>query len=285
MPLNNVLRETTTAFGLIQPRDVTSPLVVDSPHSWPHYPESFLPACKREDLLTSWDAWVDELFAATPNLGAPLLYARFPRFFIDPNRARDDIDPELVSGNLPFPLRPTEKTQKGFGLLRRNALPNILVYDNPIPADRLLEYIEVYYDAYHSKLSQLIEYAHNRFGRAVHLDCHSMKSKGNSMNDDQGQTRPDIVVSDNFGATADSGLTIQLAAEFTKAGFHTQINDPYKGAELIKRHSNPSENRHSIQIEINRSLYMNEQSFTKSDNFLKVKSLLEGVLRDFSRAL
>ena len=285
MSIDEILREKTKAFDLFQPAELTSPLVVDSPHSWPHYPEGFRPACKPEDLLTSWDAWVDELFVSTPSFGAPLLSARFPRFFIDPNRARDDIDPELVEGTLPFPLNPTPKTAKGFGLLRRNALPEVLVYDAPIPAERLLSYIETYYDTYHAKLGALINGTKSQFGRAIHLDCHSMKSRGNAMNDDPGALRPDIVVSDHFGQTADPELTKRLAAEFSRVGLRTQINDPYKGAELIKLHSDPSDNRHSIQIEINRALYMDEAAFQKNSNFHDIQKKIENVLNAFTTEL
>ncbi|MEM9575786.1 MAG: N-formylglutamate amidohydrolase [Pseudomonadota bacterium] len=279
MNVGEFLRETTKAFDLVRPAVPTIPLVVDSPHSWRHYPEGFKPACREDDLLTSWDAWVDELFGCTPTLGAPLLSARFPRFFIDPNRARDDIDSSLVDGTLPFSLNPTRKTEKGFGLLRRNALPGIRVYDAPIPAKTLLANIETYYDAYHARLGALIEETQRSFGRAIHLDCHSMKSRGNAMNDDPGAERPDIVVSDSFGTTADPSLSQRLATEFSKVGLRTQINDPYKGAELITRHSDPNQGRHSIQIEINRALYMDEQTFTKSDNFQNVQNQIETVLK------
>ena len=273
--------ETTKAYALVRPAEVTSPLIVDSPHSWPHYPDNFKPSCSRGDLLTSWDAWVDELFGTAPEHGAPLLSACFPRFFIDPNRARDDIDPELVSGTLPFPLKPTHKSAKGFGLLRRNALPGVLVYDAPTPAEVLHCNIETYYDAYHAKLAQLIATTQQLIGRVVHLNCHSMKSVGNSMNDDPGKERPDVVVSDNFGLCADPEITRLLAEKFEREGLGTQINDPYKGGELICRHSAPSENRHSIQVELNRALYMNEVTFEKSEGFKNIRKIIDKVLEAF----
>ena len=282
MPTAEVQRQTTAAYDLYLPETITCPLVVDSPHSWNAYPEGFHPACARNDLLTSWDAWIDELFDCTPRLGAPLLAARFPRFFLDLNRGRDDIDPDIVQGDLPFPLRPTDKTAKGFGLLRRYALPGVAVYDAAIPAARLLRDIETYYDPYHEKLRDLVDHARNCFGGVVHLDCHSMKSRGNAMNDDNGAARPDVVVSDNFGRTASPDLTARLAALFTEAGLRTQVNDPYKGAELIRRHDSPSDNRHSLQIELNRALYMDEAAFEKSGNFVDLKRQIDWVLTTFA---
>lgn len=275
------LHETTTAFDLYLPDTVTCPLVVDSPHSWNAYPEGFKPVCRREDLLTSWDAWVDELFGSVPEYGAPMLCASFPRFFLDLNRARDDIDPDLVDGDMPFPLNPTGKTAKGFGLLRRNALPGVEVHGQAIPAAALMSQIETYYDPYHAKLGQLINAATAQFGTAIHLDCHSMKSRGNAMNDDNGALRPDVVISDRFGQTSDPAITTLLAETFSSAGLKTQINDPYKGAELIARHSSPEQNRHSIQIELNRALYMDEAAFTKSQNFQTLKMTIDKVLTTF----
>lgn len=285
MQVSDILRETTVAYEVMWPPEVLTPLVLDSPHSWRAYPEGFAPICENKHLLTSWDAWVDELFGAAPGIGAPLLRARFPRFFLDPNRARDDIDPELVDGDLPFALKPTEKTAKGFGLLRRNALPDVQVYDAPIPAKELLENIETYYDPYHAKLGHLLDEALARFGRAVHLNCHSMKSRGNAMNDDNGALRPDVVVSDYFGTTADSALTQRLAELFNEVGLNTQVNDPYKGAELIRRHGKPAEKRHSLQIEINRALYMHEASFEKSANFQALQKQIDEVLRAFVKEI
>lgn len=279
MTAHEIARETTESYDLIKPARATAPMVVDSPHSWRDYPEGFEPACTKEDLLTSWDAWVDELFGAAPEVGAPLLRARFPRYFIDPNRARDDIDPDMVSGTLPFPLNPTRKSEKGFGLLRRNALPDVLVYENPVPADILLENIQTYYDTYHAKLGQLIADATHVFGRCLHLDCHSMKSVGNAMNDDAGAVRPDVVVSDNFGKTANPAITHMIAEKFNDVGLKAQINDPYKGAELINRHGAPSKNRHSVQLELNRALYMNEATFEKSKGFATLKQELDKILK------
>ena len=285
MAVAEIQKETTASYDLVLPEHAVFPVVVDSPHSWHAYPVGFNPVCKREDLLTSWDAWVDELFGTAVDLKMPLLSARFPRFYLDLNRARDDIDPTLVDGDMPFALNPTAKTEKGFGLLRRNALPGVEVYDAPIPAAVLLDGIETYYDPYHVKLTELIDRTFDQFGKSVHLDCHSMKSVGNAMNDDNGAARPDIVVSDNFGKTADPEITRLLAETFEAAGLRTQINDPYKGAELICRHGQPDRGRHSIQIELNRALYMDEARFEKSCNFQTLQDQLSSILEVFGKAV
>jgi len=56
------------------------------------------------------------------------------------------------------------------------------------------------------------------------------------------------------------------------------INDPYKGVELIRRYSNPARGRHSLQIEINKALYMNELTLEKSNNYNALKSDIEKIV-------
>ena len=242
-----------------------SPLVFDSPHSWPHWPDDAPPtAAPAEALRTSCDAWVDEIWAEAICGRAPLLAARFHRAYIDANRARDDIDAELLDAPWPGPLNPSDKSHRGFGLLRRLALPGIAMYDRPLAVADVQQRIERCYDPYHTKLAALIAAAHARHGVVLHIDCHSMKSVGNEMNEDSGYARPDIVVSDLEGRSADRFLVRWMAAVLTRRGYRVQINHPYRGGELIRRHANPARGRHSVQIEINRALYMDEQRFART---------------------
>jgi N-formylglutamate deformylase len=273
------------AYMIEGPVPPTIPLVVDSPHSWRHYPNDFHPVARKEDLLTSWDAYVDELFGATPSLGGVLLSARFPRFYIDANRRRDDIDPDLLSEPWPEPVAPTGKSAAGMGLLRRLALPDVPVYGRPLTVAELRRRIEQCYDPYVAALEALIDITADRFGHVMHLDCHSMKSRGNTMNTDAGRIRPDVVVSDQDGYTADSELTRYLAGLIADLGYRVAINDPYKGGDLVVRTGRPVANRHSIQIEINRALYMDEASFQKSTQFDKVRSDLAQVIERLGASL
>ncbi|MBN8245769.1 N-formylglutamate amidohydrolase [Nitratireductor aquimarinus] len=277
----------TAPFRVDLPSDgITSPLVIDSPHSWSDFPHGFDTVAERKDLLTSWDAWVDELFASATDIGAPLLVAQFPRFYLDLNRSRDDIDPSLVDGDLGFQLRPTKKTEMGMGLLRRQALPGLPVYPGPLPAQEVLRRIAIYYDPYYAELKRLLGNAHARFGKVIHIDCHSMKSRGNAMNDDPGCARPDIVLSDRDETTAHPDLTKRLAKLFQEAGYTVQVNDPYKGGYLIERYADPEKGFHAIQIELNRALYMYEAEFSKREpGFGRLRMDIAKVMRSFSSEL
>lgn len=274
---------THNAYDILGSVPSASPLVVDSPHSWCDYPADFAPSARREDLLTSWDAFVDELFGSAVGLGATMVRARFPRFYLDVNRARDDVDTGLIEGVWPEPANPTKRSAVGMGLIRRLALPGIPVYADKLSVEAVQNRIKTCYDPYMAALGDLIEQTHRRFGLVVHLDCHSMKSRGNAMNDDPGCARPDIVVSDRDGATSAPEFTDLVARLFREAGYSVGINDPYKGGELVSRFSDPAAGRHSIQIELNRALYMDEGQFVrKSPGFEKLKGNIGDILGEMS---
>ena len=251
------------------------PLLLDSPHSGNTWPDDWRPVAPRAVLESGWDAFVNELFRQAPTRGAALLEAHFPRMFIDLNRGRLDIDPEMVEGDWPVPLVPTERSAKGFGLLRRQALPGVPVYGAKLPVAQVEAWLTAYYDPYHDALAAELDALQGRFGQVWFVDCHSMKSRGNAMNDDPGRPRPDFVVSDRDGTSADPEFTRFAAEALRSAGFKVGVNDPYKGAELILRHTDPAGGRHGIQIEINRALYMNEAERTKGQDFTAIATVLD----------
>lgn len=241
-----------------QPGRALLPLVIDSPHSWPHWPEDIPTLAPWAAIRSSWDAHVDAIWTQAVAGRAPVLSARFHRSLIDANRARDDIDPAMLDAPWPGPLVPSDKSARGFGLIRRLALPGVPMYHQTLPVSEVERRIQACYDPYHATLAELIDATRQHFGHCLHLDCHSMKSVGNAMNHDAGRARPDVVVSDLHGQSAAPAVT-QAVAELLRAqGLCVSINDPYEGAELIRRHGQPARHCHSLQIELNRALYMDE---------------------------
>lgn len=251
------------------------PVVFDSPHSGTMLPPDTETIATRAALQSGWDAWVDELWSDVPQHGGVLLAATFHRMYIDANRARDDIDPELLSEPWPGGSRMSDNCRRGMGLVRRLARPHEPMYDRRLSVDEVRTRIERYYDPYHEALSRLLDRAYGRWGRVWHIDCHSMKSTGNLMNVDAGASRPDFVVSDRDGTTADPAFTRWVAGCIAEMGYSVNVNEPYRGAELVRRFSDPAAGRHSIQIEINRRLYMDEKTVTKTTGFAALRSDLE----------
>jgi len=246
------------------------PLVFDSPHSGGAYPDDFRHAAPRDVLRAAEDTHVEALFAAAPAHGAPLLEALFPRSYIDANRGLADIDPSLLADAWPGELAPGEKSRLGLGLIRRLARPGVPVYDRKLTAAEIQARIDAYYLPYHRELRRLLDDAHARHGGGVHVNCHSMASKGNAMTPDGAATRADIVLGDRDGATCAPEFTAMVAEALRGSGYHVRINDPYKGAELVRRYADPARGRHSLQIEINRRLYMDETTRERSQNFARL---------------
>jgi N-formylglutamate deformylase len=168
------------------------------------------------------------------------LSARFHRAYIDANRARDDIDPALLHEAWPGPLAPGATSRRGMGLIRRDALPGVPMYAQPLSVEDVRSRIERCYDPYHAQLADMVEAAHAAHGFSVHIDCHSMKSVGNAMNEDDGAPRPDFVVSDLHGRCADARLRDWVVQALRASGCSVGVNDPYRGGELVRRHVRPA---------------------------------------------
>ena len=142
----------------------------------------------------------------------------------------------------------------------------------------MLHRLDAYYRPYHATLAGILDRTHARFGSVFHINAHSMKPVGNAMNLDNGVARPDVVLSDREGETTDPAFINTLAEMFRDLGYSVAINHPYKGAELVARHSNPAVGRHSVQVELNRALYLDLETFERSSGFTKLKASLDSVL-------
>lgn len=259
------------AFFTKAPRSVVAPVVFDSPHSGFTFPADFQPVASRAQIQTSWDAYVDELCGGVTEAGASLLGATFPRAYIDTNRAANDIDPELLASAWPQPVEVSEHGSRGMGLIRRLALPGVPMYDRRLTVAEVRRRIDTYYTPYRRALQEQIDTAWTQHGVVWHLNCHSMKSRGNAMNRDRGTPRPDIVLGDRHGTTVPPPVTAWVQEFFTRRGYKVQLNDPYRGADIVRTHGAPERRRYSLQIEINRSLYMDEPTCERSAGFARVR--------------
>ena len=258
-----------------------APVLLDSPHSGFTWPADFQPAAPRAAILTSWDLFVDELWGDAPDAGATLLAATFPRAYIDPNRAETDLDPALLEASWPFPLAPTDYSRRGMGLIRRFALPGIAMESRPLSLAAVEQRITQHYRPYRTALSATLEAIHAQHHIAYHLNLHSMKSRGNEMNLDDGAPRPDVVLSDRLGTTASPPIMIWLAERFRAAGLSVQINDPYRGGDLVGTFGQPARGRHSVQIELNRALYLEEVTNNRGLGFNPLRATLANIVKDF----
>ena len=247
------------------------PIVYDSPHSGIIYPPEFKTNATKPQLKTARDAFVDELILESSNLGVAVLLADFPRTYIDPNRSTAEIDTSMVQGKWAREVQITRKLDVGMGLIRKFILPNVPMYPEKLSVAEVENRIKKYWSPYHRALKMLLDEKVAEFDAVFYIDWHSMKSKGNQMNIDSGRERPDFVVSDQDGKTSSRKFRDVIIKNLKSQGYEVAVNYPYKGAELIKRYGVPTENRHAVQIEINRRLYMDESSFLKNNSFSVLK--------------
>lgn len=248
------------------------PLVLDSPHSGTHYPADFEHLPPRSVVRRAEDTHVEALYAEAPAAGATLIEALFPRAYIDPNRHVSDLDPAVVEEPWPGPLAPSRKTELGIGLVWRLAHGGQPMYARPLAVAEIERRIALYYEPYHAALADAIDACHRRFGAVWHLDCHSMPAVGDAMSDDPGRARADFVLGDRDAATCEPEFTTFVAATLSGMGYEVAINDPYKGVEIVRRHGRPAERRHSLQIEVNRRLYMNETTLERTAGFAALQA-------------
>lgn len=245
-----------------------APLVLDSPHSGKIYPADFGHACPKAWLEETEDSYVDELFGDAPALGVPLLSAQFPRCYIDPNRAEDDIDPQLLSEPWPYQPKPSARSDAGVGLIRRlhkqhNPKP---IYDRLLTVDEAMQRVQDYYRPYHEALETLLDEGYDAYGAVFHLNCHSMPTFSSGS-----RLQADIVLGDRDGTTCDSSFTRFVSRTLKDMGYSVAVNRPYKGVELVRKFSDPAMGRHSLQIELKRSLYMDEQTREKNTGFDRLR--------------
>ncbi len=255
------------------------PVVFDSPHSGLHYPPEFRFTCPLSLLRQAEDGFVDELFAAAPDHGATLLAALFPRSFIDTNRAADDLEPDMIEGRWREPLLPGDRSALGMGLIRRLCRPGIPIYDGRLPAAEIADRIDRYYRPYHFQLAATLDSLFSQFQVVWHVNCHSMPSAGGTLPGSDPSPRPDFVLGDRDGTTCGPEFVHFVTRTLEGQGYRVALNNPYKGQELIRRYADPARGRHSLQLEINRRLYMNEETLEKHSGFEPLRKTLTHLIR------
>lgn len=273
---------TNVAFELQRPARRDTSVVFASPHSSCAYPADFLSQIILNDreVRTSEDAFVDDLYAAATEQGAPLLMAGVPRAYLDLNRGAEELDPALIKGVRRTTHNP--RVASGLGVIPRVVANGRAIYHGKIELDEAHRRISQYWRPYHDRLQSLLDEAHREFGDAVLIDCHSMPSEALDNVGPPGEPKPDVVLGDRFGAAAASSVTEQVEAAFTRAGLRVARNMPFAGAYTTQHYGRPSRHQHVVQVEINRALYMDEASLTPHADYAAFKARIAGVVADIA---
>ena len=240
-----------------------TPLVLDSPHSGTDYPDDFRFACDLPTLRRAEDTHVEKLYDFVPALGVAWIEAHFPRSYLDANRNTTEIDTTLLDGPWPHPVATDpvvlSKVRLGKGLIWRMTDDGVPIYQRLLTVAEVQQRIDRCWQPYHAAVAQAIDAAHARHGYSLHLNCHSMPAVASShATEFPGLVHADFVIGNRDESTSGGRLALLICEHLKGLGYDVAYNHPYKGVELVRRHGKPAEHRHSIQVEINRKLYMDE---------------------------
>jgi len=262
--------ELSPPFSIVEPPAWRAPIIFNSPHSGSAYPEAFL-AASRVDLASlqrSEDSFVDELIASLGQRGFPVVCVHFPRSYVDVNREPYELDPRMFNGRLPsFANTRSMRVAGGLGTIPRVVGDGQEIYQGRLDVDEALARIETLYKPYHRALRRLINKAYLTFGTAILIDCHSMPSIGVAREE---PPRPDIVLGDRYGTSCAPVLRQRVEETFSELGYSIGLNKPYAGGFITEHYGNPAGGLHTIQIELNRALYMDERRRERGPRFTAI---------------
>lgn len=262
------------SYRLHGPETPVSPLILSVPHAGRDYPAA-LAALSRAPLsaLTALEDRFVDAVALAARERETMIVAQAPRAWIDLNRAESERDPAVEQAGLALRLTArSAKVRSGLGLIPRRAGLIGNIWKRRLTPDEVEARIIADHRPYHERLAQLMEAAHRRFGIALLVDIHSMPPLSG------GPEPARIVIGDRFGRSAADRLTACLAAEALAHGLPVAINSPYPGGHILERHGHPSWGVHAVQLEIDRSLYLDNRLDRPGPGLPRIAALVRAML-------
>ena len=277
-------------FLLSCPDAQSVPLVFASAHSGRDYPANFVATARLDALALrrSEDSFVDELFAAAPAHGAPLLAAQFPRAFCDANREAWELDPAMFTEPLPPWVNTTSpRVGAGLGTIARVVATGEAIYREKLPFAEAQRRVRDYWQPYHDALGTLIAQTMARFGVCLLIDCHSMPAHGSTSRaiGPTGAGPVDIVLGDAYGTACAPAVTAAVERGLRDMGYAVRRNDPYAGGYVTRHYGKPRDGVHVLQLEIARGLYMNEATIQRAPRFAIMRRHMEELIGGLARAM
>jgi N-formylglutamate amidohydrolase len=143
--------------------------------------------------------------------------------------------------------------------------------------ERRSHLLNEFYFPHHEAFRKAVEEELIQTGSALIIDCHSFPSVPLPYELDQNPERPDICIgTDAFHTPVE--LSDRLKNEFSEMGYSVELNAPFSGAIVPQQFYQTNAAVKSVMIEVNRGLYMNEETIEKTAAFTNVR-------RDIASAL
>lgn len=260
-------------FEEFNTKEMLYPIILSSPHSGNLFPPEFLAnSClSKEELRSSEDCFVTDIVKKASDAGIPLLSMNIPRTFVDVNRDKIEIDDKMF-----FDRQPnadglgSRRCRVGLGVVHRIVSQNRNIYDGLISYEEVQNRLKNVYDPYHKRLKQLVDKCHRKFGYCLLVDCHSMPSKiCNIMNEDK---PVEFCLCTLFDESCPTEMSEFLSRQLEAKDYRVEFNRPYAGAFITFNYCQPRRNMYTLQLEINRNLYMDEDVYKKSTNFQRISN-------------
>jgi N-formylglutamate deformylase len=269
---------------VLRPARQDLPVIFASPHSGRAYPADFLTAARLDalSLRRSEDSFVDELFAAAPEHGAPLLAATFPRAYCDANREPWELDPGMFADTLPPWVNTTSaRVGAGLGTIARVVASGETIYRGKLAFAEAERRVRLCWQPFHDSLAGLISETRARFGVCLLIDCHSMPSHGHAAR--AGSKPVDFVLGDAHGTACSPRATELVEDVLVRLGYTIRRNDPYAGGYITRHYGRPREGVHALQIELARGLYMDESRIERLPGFHGVRQAMTRFIAELAR--
>lgn len=273
---------TDSRYRLKLPKSVSSCAVFNAAHSGTNLPADFVANSRLSvaELRSSEDAFVDRLISKAPLFGAPLLAANFSRSFVDANRSFAELDPALIDG-LPR-QKPNPRVAVGLGVLPRIVSDGKIIQDGKIDVEAAENRLNTFYFPYHAALKKLIAEQKQRFGMCLLFDFHSMPKEAIKSAPHVQAKMADIILGDRFGSACDRWVMDAVEMIFRDSGFSVARNAPFAGGYITQHYGRPKKQVHAVQIEINRSLYMDEKSIMPLESFSEFHITMSNVVENLT---
>ncbi|NKB58058.1 MAG: hypothetical protein GKS00_17175 [Alphaproteobacteria bacterium] len=270
-------------FLRYEPAGAPVPVLVDVSRSGREYPHDFRSPIPFSVLHDNVSMYVEELCGAAPGLGATMLYASFPNTYVDTNRSAADIDERQIEGEWPGPTEQSDFTERGLGLIKRLSRYGEEMQERKLTVEEVQARLDDYHEPYHQELSRILTGMKAAHGRAFQFSCHCMSAVGAPTHADPGKPRADFNLGDVHGTTCTPEFLQFVTKTLEDRGHSVSINFPYYGGYLTRRHCDPANGVESVFVEINKRMFIDTETFKRTDGFAAVKETMDHVIEAVCR--